>query len=87
MLGAIVLIVGGGWCAVIVWQASGPLRTLVVAVAYVAAFGVSHPLGKAIGTWPAVIGVAMASALVAYVAMRPGSRRVSATTPPTDSMK
>lgn len=86
-LGAGVLILGGAWCAVIMWQASGPWRTLIVAVVYVAAFAISHPLGRVIGTWPAVIGVAVVTGLVAYALMRPASSRVSTATPPTRSTR
>ena len=87
LLGAGVLIVGGAWCAVIMWQANGPWRTVIVAVVYVAAFALSHPLGGVIGTWPAVIGVAVAAGFVAYAVMRPGSSRVSTASPATRSTR
>jgi hypothetical protein len=86
-LGAIVLVAGGMWCAVTMWRIVGPARMAVVAVVYVVAFIVSHPLGRVIGPWPAVIVVAVVTGLVAYAMMRPTSSRVSRTSPPTNSMR
>ena len=81
-LGGIVLLAGGLWCAWRLWSVAGVWRTLVIAVVYVAAFAVSHPLGHLIGTWPSVILVALIAAVTAYVlGMRPDSKRVSTTSP------
>ena len=52
---------------------------LVLAVVYVAALVVSHPLGRVIGTWPSVLLVAAVTGIVAYVLIRPTGRRVSTT--------
>lgn len=81
-LGGIVLVAGGLWCAWRLWSVAGVWRTLVIAVVYVAAFAVSHPLGHVIGTWPSVIVVALIAAVTTYVlGMRPESKRVSTTSP------
>jgi len=86
-LGAIVLIAGGLWCAMRMLPISGPVRTLVLGVVYVAAFAGSHPLGKAIGSWPAVLLVAVATGVVGYLLMRPTGSRVSMTEPPETSTR
>lgn len=86
-LGGIVLILGGAWCARRMWITVGPGRTAVVAVVYVGAFVVSHPLGRVIGTWPSLAVVAAATGGVAYVLMRPTGSRVSTTAPPTSSTR
>lgn len=70
-LGGVVLVAGGALCAVWMWQTSGAWRTLaVLAVAFVL-FVVSHPLGKVIGSWPAVIAVSLITGAVAYALVRP----------------
>lgn len=86
-LGAGVLIIGGLWCALRLWRSSGAAATVIVGVAYAVAFVVSHPLGKAIGAWPAVLLTAAVVAVLAYALMRPTTRRVSSTTPPTRSTR
>ena len=87
-LGGIVLLAGGLWCAWRLWPVAGAWRTVVIAAVYVLAFAVSHPLGHLIGTWPSVLVVAVVSGAVAYVlGIRPGSRRVSTTSPPTSSTR
>ena len=86
-LGAVVLIVGGAWCAVRVWRSSGLARTIAIGVVYVIAFVASHPLGREIGSWLAVLVVALAVAAFAYAVMRPTSSRVSMTSPPTSSTR
>jgi hypothetical protein len=42
--------------------------TGALVVAYVGAFGLSHPLAKRIGSWPAVLTVSAATAAASYVA-------------------
>lgn len=73
VLGGVVLLIGGGWCAWRLWRMAGPVRTIIVGVVYVAAFVVSHPLGDVIGTWPSLIVVSVVAALTAYWAGRPVS--------------
>lgn len=87
-LGGIVLLAGGLWCAWRLWPVAGPWRTVVVGLVYVAGFALSHPLGHVIGTWPSVAVVALAAGAVAYaLGRRPGSSRVSTTSPPTSSTR
>jgi hypothetical protein len=45
----------------------GPVGAAALNAVYVGAFGVSHPLAKKIGPWPAVLGAAAASAGTAWV--------------------
>ena len=70
-LGAVILLVGGLWCAVTMWRAVGWWRTVIVGVAFAAAFVLSHPLGNVIGSWPAVLVVAVVVGLLAWVLGRP----------------
>ena len=86
-LGAVVLVVGGLWCAIRMLPVSGAVRTAVLAVVYVGAFVVSHPLGKVIGSWPAVLAVAIGTGLIAYLLMRPIGSRVSTADPPETSTR
>ncbi len=65
-LGGLVLVAGGAWCArdavrVAGWWRSGALLAIALAL-----FVISHPLGHAIGAWPAV---AVSAALVAVAAL------------------
>ena len=49
------------------WAAKTDVPTTVgLSALYVAAFGASHPLAKKVGAWPAVLGVAAASAAASY---------------------
>jgi hypothetical protein len=64
-LGGLVLAVGGGVCAR-QWSRRGPGRTAGLLVAFLAAFGLSHPLAKKIGAWPAVLSVSAATAVLAH---------------------
>jgi len=81
-LGGVVLLAGGLWCAWRLWSVAGVWRTLVIALVYVGCFAVSHPLGHLIGTWLSVVVVALVAAVTTYaLGMRPGSKRVSTTSP------
>jgi hypothetical protein len=52
-----------GLAATALWrQRTGPAVTGVLLVTYLGGFGLSHPLAKKVGPWPAVLGVAAASA-------------------------
>lgn len=66
-LGAVILLVGGLWCAVTMWRAVGWWRTVVVGAAFAAAFAISHPLGNVIGAWQAVLAVAIVVGALAWV--------------------
>jgi hypothetical protein len=57
LLGACGLFAGRTWLA-----KSGPATTALLSALYVGGFGLSHPLAKKIGAWPAVLAVTAASA-------------------------
>jgi hypothetical protein len=67
-LGGAVLLAGGAWCAREALPAVGGRRTTALLGFALAAFVVSHPLGHAIGAWPAVLVSAAAVALYARAA-------------------
>ncbi|PFG18586.1 hypothetical protein [Serinibacter salmoneus] len=48
------------------WAKRGIPETVGLSVLYVASFGLSHPLAKKIGAWPAVLTVTAAAAGAAY---------------------
>jgi hypothetical protein len=62
--GAVLFGVGAGVFALVLRQA-GPLRATTVVLAYLGAFGGSHPLAKRLGAWPSVFTVAAAAAIPA----------------------
>ena len=49
------------------WLRRGPAVTACLSAAYLGAFGVSHPLAKKIGPWPAVLTVTAAAAGASYL--------------------
>ena len=66
-LGGVVLAAGGLWC-VREWARRNDARTaLVLGLAGLAAFVLSHVLARAIGAWPAVLLVAAALAIAAWL--------------------
>ncbi|MCU1473108.1 hypothetical protein [Amnibacterium sp.] len=67
-LGGVVLAAFGAGAFVVVQRAAGPVRAGTLTVAYLAAFGGSHPLAKRLGAWPSVLAVAAATAVVAAAA-------------------
>jgi len=65
-LGGAVLTVGG-FVAEREWaKHAGPVNAAILGAVYFGAFGVSHPLAKKIGAWPAVLTVAGVSAAAAW---------------------
>lgn len=65
-LGGVVLAAAGGWAARS-WNAkAGAGVASGLTAAYIAAFGLSHPLAKKIGSWPSVLSVTGAVAGAAY---------------------
>ncbi|MFV2194895.1 hypothetical protein [Nocardiopsis sp. LOL_012] len=67
-LGGVVL-AGFGAAAFETWRRrSGAGTALALTGVYVGAFGLAHPLAKRIGSWPAVLGVAAATAALAVAA-------------------
>jgi uncharacterized membrane protein len=65
-IGGLVLLAGGAWCARGALRIAGPAATVALVVIALALFVVSHPLGHAIGAWPAVT---VSAALVAAAAV------------------
>jgi hypothetical protein len=64
-IGGIVLLAGGAWCARAALRVAGPAATAALVGIALALFVASHPLGHAIGAWPAV---ALSALLVAAAA-------------------
>jgi len=65
-LGGIVLFLGGLACG-LRWRALlGLPRALALVLAFLAGFALAHPLGHAIGAWPAVLLVALAVSAIAW---------------------
>lgn len=63
-LGGIVLFLAALWCGLRWRREQGLAVAIALVLAYLAAFALSHPLGRAIGSWPAVLVV---SAFVAAI--------------------
>lgn len=76
-IGGLVLLAGGAWCALASVSIVGPRRTIALLAIALALFVVSHPLGEAIGPWPAVAVSAalLAGAAAALANRRPGALR------------
>lgn len=49
------------------WVRAGIPQTAALAVIYVGAFGLSHPLAKKIGAWPSVLAVAALAGCASHV--------------------
>jgi hypothetical protein len=65
-LGGIVLFLAALWCG-LEWRRTRGLPVALGLVAvYLLAFGLSHPLGKAIESWPAVILVSLVVGAVVW---------------------
>jgi hypothetical protein len=67
-LGGVVLAAGGVVAGREWARRTSPVVTGALVVTYVAAFGLSHPLAKRIGAWPAVLAVSALTAAVSYAA-------------------
>ncbi len=74
-LGGLVLLAGGAACAALALPVAGRRATLALLAIALALFVASHPLGRAIGSWPAVLVAAAAVAAVAAVLLRDGAAR------------
>lgn len=65
-LGGVILAAAGGYAARS-WNAkAGTGTAAALTTGYIAAFGLSHPLAKKLGSWPAVLTVTAATAGAAY---------------------
>jgi hypothetical protein len=67
-LGAVVLAAGGVLAGREWSRRTSPAVTGALTATYVAAFGLSHPLAKKIGSWPAVLAVSALTAGASYAA-------------------
>ncbi|MDO4784978.1 MAG: hypothetical protein Q3997_07845 [Propionibacteriaceae bacterium] len=56
-VGGALLVAAGAWAARSWLAKRGPGAALGLSALYAAAFGLSHPLAKKIGAWPAVLAV------------------------------
>ena len=64
-VGGVVLLAGGIWCVRLALRLAGAGPTAALVAIGLALFALSHPLGHAIGAWPAVL---VSAALVAAAA-------------------
>lgn len=69
-LGGVVLAAAGAWSARTWYARKGAGATAGLLAAYLGAFGLSHPLAKKIGAWPAVLTVTAGAAALAALADR-----------------
>ncbi|MEV0714460.1 hypothetical protein [Asanoa sp. NPDC050611] len=67
-LGGAVLAAGGVLAGREWARRTSPAVTGALAATYLGAFGLSHPLAKRIGSWPAVLAVSAVTAAVCYTA-------------------
>ncbi|MBE7371340.1 hypothetical protein [Dermacoccus barathri] len=65
-LGGVVLALAGGYAARTWVAKAGAAQAAALGAVYLGGFGASHPLAKKVGAWPAVLGVAAASAAASY---------------------
>jgi hypothetical protein len=70
-----VLLAGGIWCARVAAPVAGAAATAALLVVALALFAVSHPLGEAIGSWPAVLVTGALAGLAAAALVRPATAR------------
>lgn len=61
-LGGVLLAAAGIWAGRTWLARRGPATAAVLGATYVLGFGLSHPLAKKIGSWPAVLTVTAVSA-------------------------
>lgn len=66
-LGGLVLAGAGGYLTKRWHDDAGDVRAATLLATYLGGFGVSHPLAKKIGAWPAVFSVAAVSAGASYL--------------------
>jgi hypothetical protein len=74
-LGGLVLLAGGVWCARVAAPLAGRSATAALLVVALVLFALSHPLGEAIGSWPAVLVTGALAGLAAAAAVPPGAVR------------
>ena len=69
-IGGLVLLAGGAWCVRAAVRIAGAGPALALACVALVAFVLSHPLGHAIGAWPAVLVSAGVVALATAALLR-----------------
>ena len=69
-LGGAVFAAAGAAAAPRVIRTAGPRGAAAMGAIYAAAMGGSHPLAKRVGPWPAVLGVAAATAVASELIAR-----------------
>jgi hypothetical protein len=67
-LGGVVLAAGGVLAARDWARRTSPVVTGALLTTYIAAFGMSHPLARRIGSWPSVLAVSAVTAAASYAA-------------------
>lgn len=73
--GAVVTMAGAlGWCTAAWKRDHGTTTAAALVGVYLAGFGVSHPLARRVGAWPAVTGMTALTGLASYVAADRRSR-------------
>lgn len=65
-LGGVVLGAALGYASRTWYETSGTAVTVGLAATYLAGFGLSHPLAKVLGAWPAVLTVSATTAGLSY---------------------
>jgi hypothetical protein len=77
-VGGVVLLAGGIWCVRLALRLAGAGPTVALIAIALALFALSHPLGRAIGAWPAVLVsaalVAAAAGAITHIWRQPDSR-------------
>ncbi|MGJ3507571.1 hypothetical protein [Enemella sp. A6] len=66
-LGGVLLGAAGVWSWRTWMEKGGIVKAGILALLYLAGFGLSHPLAKKVGAWPAVLGVTAVSAGAAHL--------------------
>src|SRR5690625_1519638 len=66
-LGGVVLAAAGAYAGRTWFTKKGAATTVGLSAAYLLGFGLSHPLAKRIGPWPAVLSVTAAAAGASYL--------------------
>ncbi len=69
-LGGVVLFLGALWCGLRWRRTRGLPVALGLVAVFLIAFGVSHPLGREMGSWPSVLVVSAVVGVVVFAAMR-----------------
>lgn len=67
-LGGIVLFLAALWCGLEWRRTRGLPVALGLVLVYLAAFALSHPLGKQLGSWPSVVVVSVVVGAVVWAA-------------------